>query len=310
MEHRFHAACDPYHETVSTRRPGDRTSQSSTVSLAVRIEQAGPSLTAAERRVAEVLLTGGSAVAFGTVAAVAQAAGSGVATVVRTAAKLGFDGFTELQAQARLEFAGERIPEADRVDRQGDDHLIHRSLQVELDNIRRSLEGFDVEHLDLVADDLSDLRHRIVIVAGEAAAGVGGSFARDLAALRPDVGYLVGNEVGIAAALAQYEPRDTLVVVGLRPYDRWLLEAVAQGDDQGLRRLVITDSVLSPLAGGAAHCFVAAASGEGPFDSYVGVLAVTNLIVASTARRLRHVAADRLGRAEVAWRRREARWSD
>ena len=55
---------------------------------------AGSQLTAAERRVAQVVLARPQLVGFGTVADLAEAASAGAATVVRLAAKLGFDGFT------------------------------------------------------------------------------------------------------------------------------------------------------------------------------------------------------------------------
>ena len=63
-----------------------------------RIGKAGAQLTPAERRVAEVVLSRPQLVAFGTVAELADTAGSGAATVVRLASKLGYDGFTGLQS--------------------------------------------------------------------------------------------------------------------------------------------------------------------------------------------------------------------
>ena len=62
-----------------------------------RIRRSGSDLTAAERRVAEVVLARPQLVGFGTVADLAEAASAGAATVVRLAAKLGFDGFSALQ---------------------------------------------------------------------------------------------------------------------------------------------------------------------------------------------------------------------
>ena len=55
-------------------------------------------LTAAERRVAEVVLARPQLVGFGTVADLADAANAGAASVVRLAGKLGFDGYSDLQA--------------------------------------------------------------------------------------------------------------------------------------------------------------------------------------------------------------------
>src|SRR4029077_3711719 len=52
-----------------------------------RVRDAGPQLTTAERRVAEVVLARPQLVGFGTVADLAEAASAGAATVVRLAAK-------------------------------------------------------------------------------------------------------------------------------------------------------------------------------------------------------------------------------
>ncbi len=309
MEHHFHAVPAGYHARVPARSAS--TSPQGAVageSLAERIARCADLLTAAERRVAETLLGEGRLAAFGTVAEVAQAAGAGVATVVRTAGKLGFDGYSALQAEARREVADELAPASQRIHAEGGptDDLIRSTLDVEIANLRRTFEGLDEAEVDGFADDLADLRHRVTVVAGEAATGVASQFARDLAALRPDVVHVVGNEVAIAAHLAQLSDDDLIVVIDLRRYDRWLVEALQYGDQRRLRRVVITDSVLSPLAGGAHRCLVVGAVATGPFDSYVAALAVGNLMVAATAQRLRRVAADRLARAEEAWKRLKA----
>ena len=83
--------------------------------VADRIAQAGAQLTAAERRVAEVILAKPQLVAFGTVADLADAAGAGAATVVRLAAKIGYDGFTTLQASVQQDLAQQLRPAAERI---------------------------------------------------------------------------------------------------------------------------------------------------------------------------------------------------
>ena len=80
--------------------------------VAERITESGTNLTPAERRVADVVLQRPQLVAFGTVAELASEAGSGAATVVRLAAKLGFDGFTSLQDAVQAELAHRLRPPA------------------------------------------------------------------------------------------------------------------------------------------------------------------------------------------------------
>ena len=90
---------------------------SGSVEVAERIGRANTSLTPAERRVAEVVLERPQLVAFGTVAELAEAAASGAATVVRLAGKLGYDGFTGLQASVQHSLAGQLRPAAERMTR-------------------------------------------------------------------------------------------------------------------------------------------------------------------------------------------------
>ena len=71
-------------------------------------------------------------------------------------------------------------------------------------------------------------------------------------------------------------------------------------------RDALTDSALSPLAGGTAASFTASVTGAGPFDSHVGLLALANALLAGVAARLRRSATDRLDQVEAAWRAADA----
>src|SRR3954466_12620615 len=101
---------------------------SSAVEVADRIGKASTSLTNAERRVAEVVLANPQLVAFGTVADLAEGAGSGAATVVRLATKLGFEGFSALQASIQQDLASQLRPAAERIR----DPAVHDSLNAHL----------------------------------------------------------------------------------------------------------------------------------------------------------------------------------
>src|SRR5207237_1390717 len=88
-----------------------------TMMVSAQIDAHLRELTPAERRVAAVVADDPEAVAFGTVADVARRAGASGATVVRLAAKLGFDGFVELQAAVREEMARRLRPASERIRR-------------------------------------------------------------------------------------------------------------------------------------------------------------------------------------------------
>ncbi len=271
------------------------------VEVAERIGRANTSLTPAERRVAEVVLEQPQLVAFGTVADLAEAAGSGAATVVRLAGKLGFDGFTGLQASVQHTLAGQLRPAAERIREPAATDAIGRHLQLEIDNVATTLRALDGKVLADVVAHLAAHKARVFVLSGDASLGVARQLVADLHALRNDVMLLDGNDIAVRRTIAQLQPPDVVVTIDLRRYDRWVVDAARDAHSRGVWCVALTDSLLSPLAGLAERTLTVAAAGGGPFDSHVGTLALINVLVAGVADRLRREATERLDRAEAAW---------
>lgn len=271
------------------------------VEVAERIGREGGQLTPAERRVAEVVLDRPQLVAFGTVAELADAAGSGAATVVRLASKLGYDGFTGLQQAVQNGLARQLRPAAERIHEPAASDALGRHLELELDNVVRTLNAVEPSVLAEVVDRIATAG-RVVVVSGDASLGVARQLVGDLRSLRPGVEMLEGNDVAVRRAVSLLGRDDTVVAIDLRRYDRWVVDAVRAARPAVGWCLAITDSLLSPLAAVADRTFTVSAAGAGPFDSHVGTLALANVIAAGVGDRLRSEAADRLARAEEAWR--------
>jgi DNA-binding MurR/RpiR family transcriptional regulator len=266
-----------------------------------RVRDAGPQLTAAERRVAQVVLARPQLVGFGTVADLAEAATAGAATVVRLAAKLGFDGFSALQASVQHDLARQLRPAAERIRELGGDQPITRHRAAELSNVQATLDAVDPDALEAVVTLLADTDREVLVLSGDAERGVAAQFASDLSALRAGVAMVTGSDVGVRRQLALTAPGATLIVVDLRRYERWVLKAFEQAKGAGHTIVALTDGVLSPLAMGAHHSFAVSAASVSPFDSHVGTLALFDLLVGQAAERLKGSAADRLERVEAAW---------
>ncbi|MCU1502814.1 MAG: hypothetical protein JWM12_2168 [Ilumatobacteraceae bacterium] len=266
-----------------------------------RIGQASASLTPAERRVAEVVLEHPQLVAFGTVADLAEQSGSGAATVVRLATKLGFDGFTALQASVQHDLARQLRPAAERIREPAATDAIANHLSLELDNVRATLSSLDGGALSDVVSHLADVGRRVFVLSGDASQGVAAQLVADLSALRDRVLRIGGNDVAVRRQVALLEPADVVLMLDLRRYDRWVIDAAREARRVGVWAVAVTDSLLSPLAAVADRTLVVAAAGGGPFDSHVGTLALFNLLVAGVADRLRTAVTDRLDRAEAAW---------
>lgn len=283
------------------RAPGSRGRvPSKPVEVAERIRAQSTQLTSAERRVAEAILASPQAVGFGTVADLAAAAKVGAASVVRLAAKLGFDGFSALQHSVQGDLVQQLRPAAERI-REEAPSARGTHVSVELANVQATLDAAADDALDQLTSRLADLSRPVRVLSGEATAGVAAQFVSQLHQLRPDVQLVGGSEVSVRREIAVLSDAAVVVVIDLRRYERWVLDAHALLAQRGIWTASLTDSMLSPIAARAAVTFLVSAGSEGPFDSHVGTLALLNLVAIRVSAELRASAADRLATVESAW---------
>lgn len=266
------------------------------------IQQHRDTLTATERRLAEVVLDDAQSVAFGTVAALAQAAGTSGASVVRFANRLGFDGFVDFQAAVQQELGARLRPAVERIREPAADDLLGRALAVELANVSESLEAIDRRVLATTVSRLSSRRARVAVLPGSASFGVGYHLAEQLGMLRDNVDLAWGAPASVTATLAALGTNDLVVAIDLPRYDVAVIEGVDVVAARNVPIIAITDSPLAPLGRRAKATFAIASDGAGPFDSQIGAMAVANVLVAAVAHRLRASATRRLDRVERAWR--------
>ncbi len=266
-----------------------------------RIGAAGRRLTASERRVAQVILERPQLVAFGTVADLAGQAGAGAATVVRLAGKLGFDGFSALQSSVRRDLSHQLRPAVERIRELEGTRTSERHRAAMQCNVQATLDGVDHADLDKAVELLADLTHPVAVLAGDAQHGVALQFVHDLGALRPGVEALWGPDVAVQRQIATSTPGSTLVVIDLRRYERWLLDAAKAAQRAGHAVIALSDGPLSPLAMAAPVSFTLLAESVSPFESQVGTIALLELLVAAVAERLKDTAEARLANMEWTW---------
>ncbi len=244
-----------------------------------RIVAQADRLTATERKIAAVLADEPQTIAFGTVAQVAQRAGTSGPSVVRLAVKLGYEGFVDLQAAVQSELARQLGPARERIRQQPPVELVSRLQAAEQDNVVRTLHGVRKDALERTAARLADTAHRVWVFPGTDTAPVGMVLATQLGQLREGVALLWGSEIAVSRSLAGLRPGDTLLAIDNHRYERWLVAMVNLAIDRGAGVVALTDSPLSPLARNAKEAFFVSARGIGPFDSLVGGVALANLLV-------------------------------
>ena len=258
-------------------------------------------LTATERKIATVLADEPQIIAFGTVAQVAQRAGTSGPSVVRLATKLGYDGFVGLQADVQAELALRLGPARDRIRQHMPDDLLGRIQAGELDNVSSTFHNLNRDAVERAAEVLADRDRRVWIYPGELTAPIGTVLATLVGQLRPGVTLLSGSELAIGRSIADLSASDVVVAIDIHRYERSLVSAVGWAADRGADVLAITDGPLSPLTGPASETFFFSARGVGPFDSMVGGVALANVIVGALAARIQESATLRLDAIEAAW---------
>ncbi|HEX2575324.1 MAG TPA: MurR/RpiR family transcriptional regulator, partial [Aquihabitans sp.] len=256
----------------------------------------------AERRVADLVLADPHAVAFGTVAEVARAARTSGGSVVRTATRLGLDGFAALQDRVRTDLRTADHPAVDRIRRPPADDPLGQAVAVAVAAVGTTLDRVERTAFDAAVARLADPAHQAFVLVADASRGIGEQFATELAMLRPGVTHVHGSEVAVARALALLAPGDVVVTLDLPRYDRWLLAAVGAAHEAGARIVALTGSELSPLADLAELVFPVSSEAAGPFDSHLAALALLEALVAGVAATLQATATSRLERIEAAWR--------
>jgi DNA-binding MurR/RpiR family transcriptional regulator len=241
-------------------------------------------------------------VAFGTLASVAASIGTSGTTIIRLAAKLGLEGFGELQSEAQEDLAAQLRPARQRIREPAPGDMVARALALELDNLQDTLGQIDQASFDEAAKRMAECPGRILIIAAECAAGVGDLLADQLAMLRDGVTKVGGNDLHVGKLLASAGPGDTALVIDQRRYDRWVLNALRLVSRSGAYIISLSDSPLSPLAEASSAAFTVSARGPGPFDSQVASLALGYALTAAVAALLASPAAGRLDKVEDNWR--------
>ena len=269
-------------------------------SLGDRIADVAGSLPPAQARVARLLAEAPNVVAFGTVAEVAAEAATSAQTVLRLAGRLGHPGFPGLQDEVRAELVARLPPAADRIRRPPGPDLPGEVRAADQGNVIRSLD-VDADELDAVVGLLADRDRRVSVVAADSWTGVAELFAGHLGQLRDGVAVIGGPQPRVVRELSLLSPTDVLVVIDVRRYERWVLDAAEQAAARGSTVVAVTDGPTSPLSALGRHRFVVSVDSPGPFESATGVVALLHLIVTEVAAVLRSTAQGRLDAAESAW---------
>ena len=262
---------------------------------------ADATLSPALQRVAELLLVDPEAIAFGTVASVAERADTSTPTVIRLATALGYVGFAELRTAIRGELSVRLNTDAVRARAEPATEPVTALLAVEQRNLDATLAGLDTDLVEALVDLLDDDDRGVWVLPSTQTAGVALRFADQLMILRDGVTLLDGSELRVQSRAQALRRRDVLVSMDVPRHELATIRVQAAAVRRGAVPVVLAGAVPVGLDTAGGHLIPFACESVGPFESLVGLTALTTLLVNGVAARRRSSSSRRLSALERTW---------
>lgn len=276
------------------------------MNLLERIERRRAALTESERDLSAFIVEHHPQVAFESATSIGQRVGVSAATVVRFFAKLGYDGFADVQRELRDEVAArlhspiQRL-EATREAPRGAQDLLQQSLGVDASNLQATYRAVDPAQFEALVERLVAPAGRVYVMGEKKGYGVAHYLHTQLNLALPDVTLLESGQSLIVDRLLRVAPQDLLVAVDVRRYARATVLVAKRFRDLGADVAVLADSPLSPLSGLARFKLPITTTGAGAFDSYTAAVSLVNALVNGVAARRKRELHETLERGEALW---------
>lgn len=244
-----------------------------------------PSLTRAEKQFASSLLSNYPLSGMASITEIAKTADVSTPTVIRTARKLGFEGFSELQKTMRSEVYATLEDPIKKHDAwnydNGDAHFVNQFADVVALNVRNTLDRLDKKTFDDVATLLSNPKKKIYLTGGRITRSIADYLFNHLQLTRPNVTHL-GTSANIWPQHVVDMNKDSVILLfDIRRYETDLAKLAKLADDQGASVVLFTDQWGSPISDIAQHQFDALVEVPSPWDSSVAIMIIVEALIAS-----------------------------
>jgi DNA-binding MurR/RpiR family transcriptional regulator len=247
-------------------------------------------LTPSEDRIASVILDGYPESALLTAQAIAEKAGTSPATVSRLATKLGYHDFADMHDDLRHALRVQLSSPSERLLAQSSQPqqaaaLLDQVFDLQVSNLRRTMRLTDRGKLEELVECLGRSRRGRVYVAGsKKAIVVARYFAVQLTQLRSGVQLLQMDDT-LADQLLDLASGDVVVLFEPRRATRHAANLVKAARSRAATVAVFTDERPPAVLAQSDFVFPTTVDGVSMFDSYAGLFALCDAILAALIMR-------------------------
>ena len=257
-----------------------------------------------QRLISEYILENYDKAAFMTAGRLGKMVGVSESTVVRFAAKLGYDGYPGMR-RALQDMIRSRLTSVQRIEVSKDlidvKNVIGDVLSSDMSKIQMTLELADRETFELAVDMILEAKH--IYVAGMRSAAALANFMVFYLNLIMENVYLVNDSAQneIFDKLFRINSDDLFIGISYPRYSSRTLTAMRFAKSAGAKILGITDGESSPFVGIADINLFAKSDMISFLDSLVAPLSLINALLVSVGIRSNETLSDTFRRLEKIW---------
>jgi DNA-binding MurR/RpiR family transcriptional regulator len=254
-----------------------------------RIRQRLGVLSASERRIARLLLSGPPTAGLQSSARLAKNAGVSGPTISRFVThQLGFENYAAFQQALREEISARVLSPVEvyhqyQAVQTDSATLLSRTGNALGEAVASTIHNLDQEEVRRAAALLADSRYHALAIGGWFSHLGAAYLVSVLREIRPGVRLVPPVTAERASALADISKKDVVAVFDFRRYERDTHEFAVAAHAAGARIVLFTDPWLSPIADIADALLPAEVDGPSPFESFTPTIAVVETLLTATA---------------------------
>lgn len=270
--------------------------------VSARIDALMDECSEAERRVARALRADYPVAGLGSSHALAATAGVSAPTVVRFAARLGFDGFSDMQRHLHAEISDSGSSPVARtmantaLPRSEDP--MSAAMRLRSDAIASTLTRLPPSEFARAVALIADCPRQVLVTGGFFSQSIARIMTLQLSQVRSNVVFVeepLRRDVGM---ILDAKKSSVLVLYDLRRYEPAARTIAQYAARSGVDTILLTDRWMSPTAT-VADVVLPVDVTAVPFDTFVALLAVSEVIVESVMARLGPKALHRMKKWET-----------
>lgn len=257
-----------------------------------------------QKLIAQYILAHYDKAAFMTAAKLGTTVGVSESTVVRFASELGFEGYPQLQRSLQ-ELIRNRLTSVQRMevtsDQLGEDNVLHKVLNLDIEKIRRTMEKISVEDFEKAVDTIVSAKN-IYILGVRSASALSGFMSFYFNQIFDSVRLVNTTSTSeMFEQIMRIKQGDVFIGITFPRYSKRTVNAAAFAKQNSAKVIAITDSEASPIAEVADHLLLARSDMASFVDSLVAPLSMINALIVAIGLRKKDEISVTYERLEKIW---------